>query len=277
MLWTARGFLPYLNRFRRCPSRLLRKLVGYNTDVTGDSDRNSSARPSRLCSEDLLDWCLNNSLTELFHPLSNRRGKGEERMSNSNPIEVYASHLLDEKPIKPDKVLCDLIQKVSKQDSSKTLKRMLIDDAIDSDRTTPHFGMPSPRKKGNSKMSSEHVDMDEYDTDVHSTCGINEFPENTHHLLNLTYGSPRATSSGLPAGAVSENASSGFDAVIDLALASEEAGSFDLPELHEAFLKFFEEGAVSDELDDYFTKFYRFSNQRVCIVLKPRMAAGPAI
>ncbi|KAF6778304.1 hypothetical protein AHF37_02465 [Paragonimus kellicotti] len=53
---------------------------------------------------------------------------------------------------------------------------------------------------------------------------------------------------------VCHTGSDGFGAVIDLALASSEANSFDLPELTDAFLKFFEKGEVSAELDSYFSK-----------------------
>ncbi|CAL8093514.1 unnamed protein product [Calicophoron daubneyi] len=42
--------------------------------------------------------------------------------------------------------------------------------------------------------------------------------------------------------------------VIALALSSAEAAEFDLPDLQDAFLKFFERGDVSAELDSYFTK-----------------------
>ncbi|KAA3679148.1 uncharacterized protein DEA37_0007834, partial [Paragonimus westermani] len=45
-----------------------------------------------------------------------------------------------------------------------------------------------------------------------------------------------------------------FGEVIDLVLTSSEANSFDLPELTDAFLKFFEKGEVSAELDNYFSK-----------------------
>ncbi|KAF8567400.1 hypothetical protein P879_01745 [Paragonimus westermani] len=45
-----------------------------------------------------------------------------------------------------------------------------------------------------------------------------------------------------------------FGEVIDLVLASSEANSFDLPELTDAFLRFFEKGEVSAELDNYFSK-----------------------
>ncbi|KAF7257485.1 hypothetical protein EG68_05403 [Paragonimus skrjabini miyazakii] len=53
---------------------------------------------------------------------------------------------------------------------------------------------------------------------------------------------------------VCDTGSDGFGAVIDLALASSEANSFDLPELTDAFLRFFEKGEVSAELDSYFSK-----------------------
>ncbi|CAL8093518.1 unnamed protein product [Calicophoron daubneyi] len=47
---------------------------------------------------------------------------------------------------------------------------------------------------------------------------------------------------------------SDLNGVIALALSSTEATGFDLPELQDAFLNFFEHGEVSAELDSYFTK-----------------------
>lgn len=238
-------------RYSRYRSRLLQKLGEYNTNVTGDSDRLSS---SESPSEDLLHWCLSNSLTEMFQPLP-ERGVREERLSTFSQPGMCTNGLLKRELTKCDGIFCSPIPHPNPLDIPQSVAKLPIEEAIDPDTRNQHSHLSFPLdRRRKTKRSLGHVDIDDCDLGGHNTCGTNESLRITRLTANPPYGSPRTTSSGQPMGALAENALSGFDAVIDLALSSEEASSFDLPELHEAFLKFFEEGTVSDELDGYFTK-----------------------
>ncbi|KAF5401920.1 hypothetical protein PHET_04727 [Paragonimus heterotremus] len=98
------------------------------------------------------------------------------------------------------------------------------------------------RRRRKPDLSAEVVQLEYSDV----TCDLDIEQTNSENGLQSAH-----DCSALP---VCDTGNDGFGAVIDLALASSEANSFDLPELTDAFLRFFEKGEVSDELDSYFSK-----------------------
>ncbi|THD28798.1 hypothetical protein D915_000361 [Fasciola hepatica] len=88
----------------------------------------------------------------------------------------------------------------------------------------------------------------------HQASHLSLISSETHHVSSssASQGNPVSVPS---ASHPTEHASIELASSITSALlACEQASSFDLPELQDAFMRFFEEGEVSDELDSYFTK-----------------------